>query len=77
VAVPHAARGFPAGYFSARDNAGARPLSVGGLCEEAIAGLLSGVTSFGRHIGVLHVHFLGSGRAQMVLAEAGLDGESQ
>jgi len=52
TSVDLAAKGFPAGYFNARDNAGARLLSVGGICEDAIAGVLSGVSSFGRHIGV-------------------------
>lgn len=52
TSVNLAAKGFPAGYFNARDNAGARLLSVGGICEDAISGLLSGVSTYGRHIGI-------------------------
>ncbi len=46
------AKGFPEGYFNARTNAGARLLSIGGICEDAISGVLSGISSYGRHIGV-------------------------
>jgi transketolase len=52
TSVNLAAKGFPAGYFNARDNTGARLLSIGGICEDAISGLLSGVSSFGQHIGI-------------------------
>ena len=44
--------GFPAGYWNAAGNPEARLLSVGGICEDGMAGLLSGLTSFGRHLGV-------------------------
>ncbi|MFV1958618.1 MAG: hypothetical protein ACC662_04305, partial [Planctomycetota bacterium] len=33
-------------------NAGARILSIGGICEDAISGVMSGVAAYGRHIGV-------------------------
>jgi len=46
------AAGFPAGYWNARSNPEARLLSIGGICEDAIAGILSGLSGFGRHIGV-------------------------
>lgn len=46
------AKGFPEGFFNAKTNAGARLLSVGGICEDAISGEVSGVSTFGRHIGV-------------------------
>jgi transketolase len=46
------ADGFPPGYFNAAGNAGARTLSIGGICEDAMAGVCSGLGSFGRHIGV-------------------------
>ncbi len=52
TSVNLAAKGFPEGYFNARSNPGARLLSVGGICEDAMSGLLSGVSAFGRHIGV-------------------------
>jgi transketolase len=44
--------GFPAGFWNAATNPGARILSVGGICEDAMAGVLSGISTFGRHIGV-------------------------
>ncbi|MCG6926965.1 MAG: hypothetical protein LJF30_16865 [Acidobacteria bacterium] len=40
------------GYWNASDNPTARTLSIGGICEDAMAGILSGLSSFGRHIGV-------------------------
>jgi transketolase len=46
------ASGFPEGYWNALSNPGARLLSVGGICEDAIAGVLSGISTFGHHIGV-------------------------
>jgi transketolase len=45
-------KGFPEGYFNARSNAAARLLSSGGICEDAMTGILSGLASYGRHIGV-------------------------
>jgi transketolase len=52
TSVSEGAKGFPGGFFHAKINAGARLLSVGGICEDAISGVLSGLSSFGRHIGV-------------------------
>jgi transketolase len=47
-----AGAGFPAGFWNAVGNPGARLLSTAGICEDGMAGLLSGVTTFGRHLGV-------------------------
>jgi len=44
--------GFAPGYWNAATNPGSRLLSIGGICEDAIASVLSGVSSFGAHIGV-------------------------
>jgi transketolase len=44
-------QGFPEGYYNAAKNPGSRLLSVGGICEDAISGVLSGLSSFGHHIG--------------------------
>ena len=44
--------GFPAGYWHAAANPGARLLSLGGICEDAMCGILAGVSTFGRQIGV-------------------------
>jgi transketolase len=46
------ATGFADGYFNASSNPGARLLSLGGICEDGMSGILSGLSAFGRHIGV-------------------------
>jgi transketolase len=40
------------GYWNAVDNPEARALSIGGICEDAMAGILSGLSSYGHHLGV-------------------------
>ena len=40
------------GYWNASDNPLSRTLSIGGICEDAMAGILSGLGSFGHHVGV-------------------------
>lgn len=52
TSVNVAGAGFPQGYWNAHTNPGSRLLSIGGICEDAIAGVLSGVSSYGRHLGV-------------------------
>lgn len=52
TSVNIAAQGFPEGYYNAATNPGARLLSIGGICEDAMAGILSGLSTYGRHIGV-------------------------
>jgi len=47
-----AAAGFPDGYFNGRTNPGARLLSAGGICEDAMTGILSGISAWGGNIGV-------------------------
>ena len=47
-----AAAGFPAGFWNALDNPGARELATGGICEDAMSGILAGVSTFGGAIGV-------------------------
>ncbi|MGK5081788.1 hypothetical protein WDW37_00660 [Bdellovibrionota bacterium FG-1] len=46
------AKGFPSGFFNAATNSGARLIATGGICEDAMGGVLSGLASFGNHIGV-------------------------
>jgi transketolase len=43
---------FAPGFWQARANPDARLLSIGGICEDAITGVLSGISTFGRGIGV-------------------------
>jgi len=52
TSVGNAVAGFPKGYFHATSNPGSRLLSIGGICEDAATGLLSGLSAYGRHIGV-------------------------
>lgn len=43
--------GFDPGFYNTRTNPGARLLSIGGICEDGTAGILSGIAAYGRHIG--------------------------
>ena len=52
TSVNSIAAGFGEGYWNASGNPAARTLSIGGICEDAMAGILSGISSFGRHVGV-------------------------
>ena len=52
TSVSTVADGFPGGFWNARSNPEARLLSVGGICEDAIAGVLSGVAAYGHDLGV-------------------------
>jgi transketolase len=52
TSVNTAAQGFPEGYFNASTNPGARLLSIGGICEDAMSGILAGISTFGHHVGV-------------------------
>lgn len=51
TSINTAGQGFPEGYYNAQTNPGARILSLGGICEDAISGILSGISSYGRHVG--------------------------
>jgi len=42
---------FPTGFYNRHTNPGARQLAIGGICEDAIMSMLSGISSFGAHIG--------------------------
>ncbi|MBI2966723.1 MAG: hypothetical protein HYY40_02785 [Bacteroidetes bacterium] len=45
-------QGFGDGYFNVKTNPSSRTLSIGGICEDAMAGIMSGISSYGKHIGV-------------------------
>jgi transketolase len=51
TSINSVAAGFPEGFYNAAENPGARLLSVGGICEDAMAGVMSGLASYGHHIG--------------------------
>jgi transketolase len=44
-------QGFPGGYYNAVANPGSRLLATGGICEDAMTAILSGLASFGHHSG--------------------------
>ncbi len=44
-------RGYPAGFYNAVDNPGSRLIACGGICEDAMGALMTGVSAYGRHIG--------------------------
>ncbi len=44
--------GFGTGFFHTGGNPASRLLSVGGICEDAMSGVISGLASYGRHLGV-------------------------
>lgn len=52
TSISEAAKEFGGGWFHSTDNADSRTLSIGGICEDAMAAVLSGISSFGKHIGV-------------------------
>lgn len=84
TSVNTAAQGFPEGFFNAAANPGARLLSLGGICEDAMAGILSGLAAYGRHLPVgssygafiaplghiaARLHAIGSQARQAIAAE--------
>lgn len=52
TSVASVAADFAPGFWNAATNPEARLLSIGGICEDAIAGVLSGVSAYGASIGV-------------------------
>jgi transketolase len=52
TSVSTVAAGFGDGYWNAAKNPAARTLATGGICEDAMAGILSGLSTFGHHVGV-------------------------
>ncbi|MCX5786390.1 MAG: hypothetical protein NTX59_11950 [Elusimicrobia bacterium] len=47
-----AGKGFAEGFYNAVSNSKSRILSAGGICEDAMGSIMSGLSSFGCHIGV-------------------------
>lgn len=50
--ISSAAKNFPKGFYNAVSNPLSRLVAVGGICEDAMGALMSGLSSYGRHIGV-------------------------
>ena len=51
TSINKVAEGFPSGYYNYQTNPDSRQLAIGGICEDAIMSMLSGISSFGKHIG--------------------------
>jgi transketolase len=51
TSISAAAKGFPEGYYNASTNPDSRVLSIGGICEDAMSGILAGLSTYGCHIG--------------------------
>jgi len=52
TSVAAGGKSFADGYWNARSNPEARLMSIGGICEDAISGVMTGLSGYGRHIGV-------------------------
>jgi len=52
TSVSAAAKGFPQKYYGARSNPDARLIALGGICEDCMGAFMSGLTTYGHHIGV-------------------------
>lgn len=46
------AKDFPKGFFNTQTNPLSREIAAGGICEDGMSGVCSGISSFGKHIGV-------------------------
>jgi transketolase len=51
TAISGGSKAFPGGFFDYANNPGSRTLTLGGICEDGLACILSGVSGFGHHCG--------------------------
>lgn len=51
TSIKNANSGFPDGFWNAVSNPRSRMLSVGGICEDAMGAMMSGISTFGRSLG--------------------------
>jgi transketolase len=52
TSVAAGGKGFADGFWNARSNPEARLITIGGICEDAITAVMSGLSTYGHHIGV-------------------------
>ncbi|MBI4347922.1 MAG: hypothetical protein HY553_13780 [Elusimicrobia bacterium] len=52
TSVSGANAGFAAGFFHSRRRPTSRLIPIGGICEDAMGGVMAGVSSYGAHVGV-------------------------
>jgi transketolase len=51
TSINEGAKEFGTGFFDTSENRDSRTLSTGGICEDAMSGILAGISTFGHHIG--------------------------
>jgi len=51
TSVSSIGKGFSDGYYNADSNPDSRILSIGGICEDAMVGIMAGLSTFGGHMG--------------------------
>ncbi|HAT38010.1 MAG TPA: hypothetical protein DCS75_05920 [Gemmatimonadetes bacterium] len=51
TAISGASRNFSPGFFHYGDNPDSRTLTMGGICEDGLSCILSGISGFGKHCG--------------------------
>jgi len=51
TAISSGSAAFPSGYYHRQKNPGSRTLSLGGICEDGLSCILTGVSGFGKHCG--------------------------
>jgi len=44
-------KGFPEGFYNSQSNPDSRIVAVGGICEDAMAAFMAGLSTFGYHVG--------------------------
>ena len=52
TSISNIGKGFPEGWFNVAKNPDARLVPLGGICEDSMGAFMSGLSSFGEHIGV-------------------------
>jgi transketolase len=52
TSVSAGAKGFAPGFYGAKTNPDARLIALGGICEDCMGAFMSGLTTYGHHVGV-------------------------
>jgi transketolase len=52
TSVATGGKAFADGYWNAQTNPDARLMAIGGICEDAITGVMTGLSGYGHHVGV-------------------------
>jgi len=51
TSISTVSKGFGEGFYHSQSNPDSRLLSIGGICEDAIGGVMAGLAAYGSHIG--------------------------